>query len=126
MFQPRKMLILSLTLQNGTLISLLFLLYLQLVLVCTKIHCFAKYTPKKRFNSCVQSAVDARRQTNENTNSAVTAETLKLLANSSHSCWIMNFKQHSVAKNLNDEETHAAINSKLFKKLNHVNNALLS
>ena len=124
MSQTRKMLIASLTLQNGTLITPLFFLYLQLVLVCTKIHCFAEYTPKKLFNSFVQSTVDARRQTDENTNSWVTAETKKLLANSSHSCRIINLKQHFVTKYLNDGKTHAAINNRLFKKLNHVNNAL--
>ena len=40
MSQPPKMLISSLTLQNGTLITLLLLFYLQLELVVTKIHLF--------------------------------------------------------------------------------------
>ena len=80
--QPRKMLISSFTLQNGTLITPLLLFYLQLSLVCTKIHRFVEYTPKKCFNS-VQSAVDARRQGDENTNSSVIAGTIKLLPNSS-------------------------------------------
>ena len=41
--QPRKMLISSFTLQNGTLITLLLLFYLQLGLVCTKkIHRFVE------------------------------------------------------------------------------------
>ena len=68
----------------------------------------------------VQSAVDARRQGDENPNSSVVAETLKLLANSSYGYQIMDQSQHSVAKYLTDENTHAAINSKLFKKLDHV------
>ena len=38
MSQPRKMLISSFTLQNGTLITPLLLFYLKLGLVCTKIH----------------------------------------------------------------------------------------
>ena len=59
MSQPRKMLISCFTLQNGTLITPLLLFYLQLGFVCTKIHCFVEYTPKKCFNSFVQSAVDA-------------------------------------------------------------------
>ena len=45
--QPRKMLISSFTLQNGTLITPLLLFYLQLGLVCTKIHRFVEYIPKK-------------------------------------------------------------------------------
>ena len=53
MFQLRKMLITSFTLQNWTLITLLLLFYLQLGLVLTKQHRFVKYIPKKCFNSFV-------------------------------------------------------------------------
>ena len=90
MSQPRKMLISSFTLQqNGTLITPLLLFCLQLRLVVTKIHRFVEYTPKKCFNSFVQSAVDARRKGEEIHNSSVVAETMKLLANSSYDCQIM-------------------------------------
>ena len=122
--QPRKMLISSFTLQNGTLITPLLLFYLQLGFVCTKIHHFVEYTPKKCFNSFVQSTVDARRQGDENPNSSVVAETMKLLANSSYGYQFMDRSRHTVTKYLSDEKTHAAINSKLFKKLSHVNNSL--
>ena len=57
MSQPRKMLISSFTLQNGTLITPLLLFSLQLGLVCTKIHRFVEYTPKKCFNSTLQTNV---------------------------------------------------------------------
>ena len=122
--QPRKMLISSSTSQNGTFITPLLLFYLKLTLVCTKIHCFVEYTPKKCFNSFVQSAVDARGQGDENPNSSVVAETMKLLANSSYNYQIMDRSRHTVSKYLSNEITHAAINSKLFKKLDHVNNSL--
>ena len=122
--QPRKVLISSFTLQNGTLITPLLLFYLQLGLVCTKIHRFVEYTPKKCFNSFVQSAMNARRQGDENPNSNVVAETMKLLANSSYEYQIMDRSRHTVTKYLSDEKTHAAIKSKLFKKLDHVNNSL--
>ena len=63
--QPRKMLIPSFTLHNSTLITPLFS-FLSWIrscgLVCTKIHCILEYTPKKCFNSFVQSAVGAGRQ----------------------------------------------------------------
>ena len=72
--QPRKMLISSFTLQNGTLITPLLLFYLPLGLFVTKIHRFVVYTPRKCFNSLVQSAVDARRQGDQNPNSNVVAE----------------------------------------------------
>ena len=120
--QPRKMLISSSTLQNGTIITPLLLFYLQLGLVVTKIHCFVEYTPKKCFNSFVQSAVDTRRKGDENPNSSVVAETMKLPAKSSYGHQNMNSSQHTVTKYLTDEKTHAAISSKLFKKLDHVNN----
>ena len=124
LFQPRKMLISSFTLQNGTLITLLLLFYLQLGLVVTKVHRFVVYTPKKCFNSFVQSAVDSRRQCDENPNSSVVAERMKLLANSSYGYQIMDRSRRTVTKYLADEKTHAAPNSKLFKKLDHVNNSL--
>ena len=72
----------------------------------------------------MQSAVDARRQDDENPNSSVVAETMKLLANSSYGYHIMDRTRHTVTKNLADEKRHAAIKSKLFKKLDHVNNSL--
>ena len=108
MSQLRKKLISSLTLQNGTLITPLLLFYLQLGLVVTKIHRFVEYTPKKCFNSFLQSAVDARRKGDENPNSSVVAETMKLLANSPYSYQIMDRSRHTVTKYLSDEITHAA------------------
>ena len=122
--QPRKMLISSFTLQDGTLITPLLLFYLKLGLLCTKIHRFVENTPKKYLNSFVQSAVDARTQCDENPNSSVVAETMKLLANSSHGYQIMDRSRHTVTKYLTDEKTHVASSSKLFKKLDHVNNSL--
>ena len=124
MSQPRKMLISSFTLQKRTMITPMRLLYLQLVLAVTKIQRFAEYIPEKCFNSFVKSAVDARRQGDENPNSSVVAETLKLLDNSSSDCQIMEPSRHTVTKYLSDKKIHAAINSKLFKKLDYVNSSL--
>ena len=72
----------------------------------------------------MQSVVDARKQGDENPNSSVVAGTRKLLANISYGYQIMERNRHTVTKYLSDEKTHAAINSKLFKKLDHVNNSL--
>ena len=118
------MLISSFTYKNGTLITPLLLLYLQLVLVVIKIQHFVVYTPKKCLNKFVQSAVDARRKGDENPNSSVVAETMKLLANSSYGYQIVDRSRHTVTKYLSDEKTRAAINSKLFKRLDHLNNPL--
>ena len=90
MAQPIRMLISSFVLTNGTIITPLLLFYLKLGLVCKKNHRFVQYTPRKCFNNFVQSAVDARRQGDENPNSSVVAEIMKLLANSSYGYQIKN------------------------------------
>ena len=105
-------------------ITLLLLFYLKLGLVCKKIHRFVQCTPKKCFNNFVQSAVDARRQGDENPNSSVVAETMKLLANTSYGYQIMDRSRHTVTKYLTDENLHSAIISKLFKRLNHITDQL--
>ena len=114
--QPRKMLISSFTLQNGTLITPLLLFHLQLGLVLTQIHRFVECTPKKGFNVYVQAAVDARREGDQNHSSSGVAETMKFLSNSSYGYQIMDRSRHTLTKYLTDKKTHAAINSKLFKK----------
>ena len=68
--------------------------------------------------------MDARRQGDENPNSSVVAETLKLLANRSYGYQIMDRSRHTVTKYLTDEKTHSKINSKMFKRLNHITDQL--
>ena len=71
--------------------------------------------------------MEARREDDENPKypkSSVNAETMKLLANSSYGYQTMDRSRHTVTKYLSDEKTHAIINSKLFKKIDHVNNSL--
>ena len=124
MAQPRRMLLSSLILTIGTIITPLLQFYLKLGLVCKKAHRFVQYTPRKCFNNFVQSTVDARRQGDETPNSSVVAETLKLLANSSYGYQIMDRNRHTVTKYLTDEKTHSAINSKMFKRPNHITDQL--
>ena len=109
---------------DGTIITPLLLSYLKLGLVCKKFHRFVQHTPRNCFNNFVQSAVDARRQGDENPNSSVVAETMKLPAKSSYGYHIMDPSQHTVTKYLNDGKTHSAIYSKLFKRLNHITDQL--
>ena len=124
MSQPKRMLISSFHLKNGTIITPLLLYYLHLGLEGTKIHQFVQCTPKKCFSSFVQSAVNAWRQGDENINSFVVAETMKLLANCSYGYQIMDRSRHTVTKCLNDEKTHSANNIKLFKRLNFITDQL--
>ena len=99
MVQPRKMLISSFFLTNGTIITPLLLFCLQLGLVCKKIPVCSIHSQRDG-----QSAVDARRQGDENPNSSVVAETMKLLANSSYGYQIMDRSRHTVRKYLTDEK----------------------
>ena len=72
----------------------------------------------------MQSDVNARREGDENPNSSVVAETRKLIAKSSYGYQIIDRSRHTVTKNLNDEKMHWAINTKLFKRLDHINDQL--
>ena len=49
---------------------------------------------------------------------------MELLANSSYGYQIMDRSRHTVTKYLNEEKTHGAINTKLFKRLDHINDQL--
>ena len=122
--QPQRMLISSFNLENGTIITPLLNFYISLGLKCTRIYRFVQYTPRKCFNTFVQSVVDARRGGDENPDSSVVAETMKLLGNSSYGYQIMDRSKHTETKYLNDEKTHKAINGKMFKRLNNVSKEL--
>ena len=124
MAQPRRILMSSFNLTNGTIRTPLLLFYLKLGLVCRTIHRFVQYTPRKCFNNFVQFAVDARRQGEENSNSSIVVETMKLLANSSYGYQIMGRSRHTVTKYLTHEKTHSGINSKFFKRPNHITDQL--
>ena len=119
--QPRKMFISIYFLENGTLITPLLLFYLDLRLLCKKNYRFLEYIPVKCFKKFVQSAVNARRDGDENPNSSFVAETKILLANSSYGYQIMDRSRHTATKFLSEEKTHRAINTKLFKRLDHMN-----
>ena len=120
LLKPQRMLISSYKLNNGIVITPFLKFYLKLGLRCTKIHRFLEYIPQKCFNGFVQSVVDARREGDENPDSSVVAETMKLLGNSSYGYQIMDRSRHTVTLYLNDEMTHTAINSRLFRRLNNV------
>ena len=109
MSQPQKKIVSSFKLLNGTLITHLLLFYLEMGLPCTKIYRLDEYTTKKCFNKFLQSAVLLRRQGDENPNSILVNETMKLLASSSCGYQIMDCSRHTVTKYLNDEKTHCAI-----------------
>ena len=122
--QPRKILISSFFLENGTLITSMLLFNLDMGLVCEKNYHLVEYIPVDCFNKFVQSAVNGRQEGHEIPNSSVVSELLKLLAGSSYGYQIMNRSRHTVTKYLSDEKLHGAINTKLFKRLDHSNDQL--
>ena len=91
------------------------------LLVCKNIYHFEEYTPIRNFNNFVHSAVNARREGDENPTSSAVAETLILLANSSYGYQIMDRSRHRVTKYFGDEKTHESINNKSFKNLGCIN-----
>ena len=101
----------------------MLLFHLQLGLVCLEIHLFVEYSPSKCFKSIAQSVVDAKRQKHKNRNSSVVAKTVNRLAEGSHRYKIKERSGHTVLKYLSDDETRAVIGSKLFNKLDHVNDS---
>ena len=120
MSQPRRMLISSFELTNGTINTPLLLFYLEPGPLCTKIYRFVEWTPVKCFYNFVQSAANARRQGEENPHSSVVAETVNLRAKNWYGYQNIDRSRHSITKYTIDERTHAAIN-KMFKRLGHIN-----
>ena len=110
--QPRRMLISSYFLENGTINTPLLLFYVDLRLVCNKVYRFVQYTPMKSVQKFVQSAVSARREKDERPNSSIVAETMSLLANSSYEHQIIDPNEHTVTKNLGDEKHMEPLNTK--------------
>ena len=106
--------------RNWTINTPLFLFYLKLGLVCWEIYRFFEYTPVKCFNDSLQSAVDAR-LLGGNPNWGVVAETRKMLASKSYGYQNIDPSHHCVIKCLNDEKTHAAVNTKFFNRLVYIN-----
>ena len=68
--------------------------------------------------------MDAQRQGDENPILSVDAKTITLLAKNFNVFQNIDRSQKTVTKYLTDRKPHAAINSKHFRKLDHVNNAL--
>ena len=104
--QPNRMLISSFHLEKGSVITPLFNLNRTLGLECTKIHRFVEYTTEKCFKGFVKSVVEARRLSDQNKNSTVVAETMKLLSNSSYGYQIMDRSIHTDTKYLDEKKTN--------------------
>ena len=72
----------------------------------------------------MQSAVIARHQGDNNPISSDVAESMKLLGNRLYGYQIVNRSRHSITRFMHDEKRHAAINDKMFKRWEHINDQL--
>ena len=119
--QPRRVLISCFFSENGTIITPLWLFYIDFGLFCKKFCRLVQYTRMKNFNNSFQSAVNARRKGKEIPNSSVVAETMKLLAKSKYGNQTMDQSRNAVKTDLSDEHKHRTIKYKMFKRLGYFN-----
>ena len=96
--QPQRILISGFNLENGTIITPLLNFCFRLGLKCTKNYRFLQPTTKKASTIFLKSVVGARRPGDENPDSIVVAETMKLLGNSSYGYQIMDRSRHTETK----------------------------
>ena len=95
---PRRLLNFSFELSIGSIITSLHLFYMELAIVCAQNYRCDEYPLVNDFNDFVQSAVNARCQRDENPNSSVVAETMKLHANSSYGYQVLDRSHYSVTR----------------------------
>ena len=118
MKKPRRLLISSFSQTKGLFITPLLQFYLKLGLKIGSVYSFIEYEPETAFKSFVEDIVKARRHGDENPESSVVAETMKLIGNSSYGYQIMDRSRHSETVYLNDEkELDKLINKKQFNSL---------
>ena len=82
------------------------------------------YTAMKCLNNFFQSAVNARREGDENPDSSVMPETMTILANSSYDYQNSDWIRHTVKKHLSVEKTHGVINKKFVRHVHFINDQL--
>ena len=123
MAQPRRMRTSSFHLTIGILINFSLLFNLERGLVCRKLYPLVQNAPLKCFNYFVQSAVNARLQGDENSNSKVVAEFLKLPAEKS---WLSGKGSQSTHcdEMIEQRKNHRLVTSKMVKQLNHFTDQL--
>ena len=102
----------------------LFRFHFNQVILSEEFSRFLKYTPVENLLDFLRSAVNVRRQGGKSPNSSVVKKTIQWLANCSYVFQSRTCSNCSVRKYMIDEKTLAAINSKLFKRLAHVNSQL--
>ena len=118
--KERRMLISSFHQTGGMFITPLIQFYVKLGANITNIRQFVEYTPEKCFKPFVQSVVNARREGDQNKSSAVLAETMKLLANSSYGRLLLDRSKHRTTAYVNTIKADQLINKANFHSYNAV------
>ena len=114
---PQRMLISFFKLENGTVITPLFIFKLQLGLQCAQIFRFVQYSHQKCFKNFFRLLVDVRREGGENFLQGVEAKSMKLLGNSFYGNQMMYSSRHTIMKYLNNEKTHKAVSEPVVQSL---------
>ena len=123
MSYPWRMVISSIKLTKATFTPLL-LFHSEPRFLNTDFFCFLKDTPVNCFNNFGQSVDIARHQGDENPNSSVVTETMKLLTNSSYGYQFVDCNRLPVTSYMKEKKTPAEINKEVFKILGHINDQL--
>ena len=110
--RPRKMLISSFKLERGPVITPLLLFYLEKGVILKDVFWYLQYTPRRCFETFVQNVVDARREGDQNKESTVVAETMKLIGNSSYGYQIMDRSRHTNTKYVKGSQVDKFINNR--------------
>ena len=118
------MLISSMILSRGPIITPLLLFYLKHGLVLKRVHFFIQYQPKQCFETFVNGVVEARRQGDLNPDSAVCANIEKVVGNSAYGYQIMDRSRHTRTKYVIGSCVNTLVNDKMFRKLKSENRKL--
>ena len=118
--RPQRMTISSYFQKSGLFITPLLKYYMTHGLIVENVKQFIEYDQQRCFQPFVQSVVDARRNGDTNPNSAVLAETMKLIGNSAYGRQIMDRSRHTKTVFSAENGVDRLINNKLFTNLNEI------
>ena len=112
LLRPRKLLISPVSSLNEDLTITPLLFYLEKGVIQKHVFWFLQYTPRRCFETFVQNLVDARREGDQNKESTVVAEKMKLIGNSLNGYQIMTSSRHTKTKYLKGSLVDKFINNR--------------
>ena len=116
--QPRRLLVGGMKARQILLATPLLQWYLEHGLVVTKIYQLVEFQQQRCFRNFVQEVSDARRQGDIDPDTAIIADTNKVIGNSGYGSLIMDKTKHRAIKYVQGEnETCLKVNDPLFQKL---------